>query len=109
MFLFAELGNFSTHVALRNLRPEGSKVRKIPYATSNPFTWLFKLVSCPNYTYEALAWFSFAGMTQCIPAALFAIAGLYQMTAWALGKHKAYKREFSNYPKSRKSIIPFLL
>lgn len=32
--------------------PLGSKTRKIPYPTKNPFTWLFLLVSCPNYTYE---------------------------------------------------------
>lgn len=32
--------------------PLGSKARKIPYPTKNPFTWLFLLVSCPNYTYE---------------------------------------------------------
>lgn len=30
----------------------GSKTRKIPYPTKNPFTWIFLLVSCPNYTYE---------------------------------------------------------
>lgn len=33
----------------------GSKTRKIPYPTKNPFTWLFLLVSCPNYTYEVRA------------------------------------------------------
>lgn len=32
--------------------PLGSKTRKIPYPTKNPFTWIFLLVSCPNYTYE---------------------------------------------------------
>ena len=42
-------------------------VRKIPYATFNPFTVLFKFVSCPNYTYEVGAWVSFTVMTQCIP------------------------------------------
>lgn len=31
---------------------KGSKVKKIPYPTKNPFTWIFLLVSCPNYTYE---------------------------------------------------------
>ena len=30
----------------------GSKERRIPYPTSDPFTFLFKFVSCPNYTYE---------------------------------------------------------
>lgn len=64
-FQFSELGNLSVHIALRNLRPAGTKERKIPVATSNPFTWLFNLVSCPNYTYEFLAWTSFTVMTQC--------------------------------------------
>lgn len=44
-----------------------------------------------------------------LSAALFTLAGAYQMTIWALGKHKAYKKEFSQYPKNRKSIIPFVL
>ncbi|XP_071606871.1 very-long-chain enoyl-CoA reductase isoform X2 [Heliangelus exortis] len=52
MFLLCEAGNFSIHVALSDLRRSGSKIRKIPYPTKNPFTWLFFFVSCPNYTYE---------------------------------------------------------
>ncbi|XP_057565311.1 very-long-chain enoyl-CoA reductase isoform X2 [Hippopotamus amphibius kiboko] len=52
IFVICQLGNFSIHMALRDLRPAGSKARKIPYPTKNPFTWLFLLVSCPNYTYE---------------------------------------------------------
>jgi len=108
-FIIAELGNFSIHIAFRNLRPAGSKVRKIPYAGSNPFTWLFSLVSCPNYSYESLAWISFTVMTQCLPAGLFCLAGSWQMLQWAQGKHRNYKREFSNYPKLRKSMIPFIM
>uniref|UniRef100_A0A673V378 Very-long-chain enoyl-CoA reductase n=1 Tax=Suricata suricatta TaxID=37032 RepID=A0A673V378_SURSU len=55
IFVICQLGNFSIHMALRDLRPAGSKTRKIPYPTKNPFTWLFLLVSCPNYTYEVRA------------------------------------------------------
>ena len=107
-------------------------VRKIPYATGNPLTCLFGVVSCPNYTYEAGAWISFSIMTQCLPgntfdhptfhyifftlnylflflAALFAAAGIYQMSVWALGKHRNYKKEFDKYPKGRKAIFPFIL
>ena len=51
-FSLCQLGNFSIHLLLRNLRPAGSKVRKIPRPDGNPFTSLFSLVSCPNYTYE---------------------------------------------------------
>lgn len=108
-FIFNELGNFSIHLALRNLRPAGSKVRLIPYPTSNPFTILFNFVSCPNYTYEIGSWISFSIMTQSLPALFFTIAGAYQMIIWALGKHKNYRKEFDKYPKGRKSIIPFVI
>ena len=108
LFALCELGNLSIHVALRNLRPAGTKVRKIPFPTWNPFTLLFNFVSCPNYTYEVGAWIGFTVMTQCLPAGLFCLAGAYQMTLWALGKHRNYKKEFSNYPR-RKAIFPFVL
>jgi len=108
-FIVSELGNFSIHIALRNLRPAGTTERKIPKPTSNPFTILFNLVSCPNYTYEIAAWVSFSLMTQALPALLFTAAGGGQMVIWALGKHRNYKKEFSNYPRGRKSIIPFVI
>jgi very-long-chain enoyl-CoA reductase len=108
VFVFCELGNFSCHLLFRNLRPAGSKERKIPVPDGNPLTALFSLVSCPNYTYEVGAWLSFTVMTQCLPAGLFAVAGAYQMTMWALGKHRNYQKEFKDYPR-RKAIIPFLL
>ncbi|KAM8972887.1 very-long-chain enoyl-CoA reductase isoform 1-T1 [Pelodytes ibericus] len=109
IFLFCQLGNFSIHIALRNLRPAGSKTRKIPFPTRNPFTWLFLLVSCPNYTYEVGSWMGFAIMTQCVPVALFSLVGFIQMTIWAKGKHRSYLKEFRDYPPLRSPIVPFLL
>jgi very-long-chain enoyl-CoA reductase len=109
LFLFCELGNFSVHVALRNLRPAGSTVRRIPVADSNPLTLLFNFVSCPNYSYEVGSWFWFSVMTQSLPALLFTLVGFYQMSVWAQGKHRNYKREFEKYPKGRKAILPFLI
>ncbi|XP_036801588.1 very-long-chain enoyl-CoA reductase isoform X2 [Oncorhynchus mykiss] len=110
IFVLCEAGNFSIHVALNNLKAEGGpKCRKFPRPTKNPFTWLFFLVSCPNYTYEVGAWASFSVMTQCLPVALFTFFGLIQMTIWANGKHKAYTREFKDYPHLRMPIIPLLL
>ncbi|KAI4500783.1 hypothetical protein M0802_003994 [Mischocyttarus mexicanus] len=108
-FAFCELGNLFIHLALRDLRPPGSTVRKIPLATGNLWTLLFNFVSCPNYTYEIGSWIGFTVMTSCLPAGLFTLAGAYQMTMWALGKHRAYKKEFSQYPKARKAIFPFIL
>ncbi|XP_063983194.1 very-long-chain enoyl-CoA reductase [Diachasmimorpha longicaudata] len=109
IFIICELGNLAIHLALRDLRPPGTTVRKIPQASGNPLTALFNSVSCPNYTYEVGSWIGFTIMTKCLPAALFTLAGAYQMSIWALGKHRAYKREFPNYPKNRKAIVPGLL
>ncbi|KAJ2947906.1 hypothetical protein O0L34_g9697 [Tuta absoluta] len=108
-FVFCELGNLSIHILLKNLRPPGTKVRKIPMPDGNPFSLLFNFVSCPNYTYEFGSWLFFTIMTKCAPAGLFAAAGFYQMAMWAIGKHRNYKKEFPDYPKGRKAIIPFVL
>ncbi|KAI4890442.1 hypothetical protein NFI96_027082 [Prochilodus magdalenae] len=109
VFLFCQIGNFSIHIALRNLRPPGSKTRKIPYPTKNPFTWIFLLVSCPNYTYELGSWLGFTLMTQCLPVAFFTLVGFIQMTVWAKGKHRSYLKEFRDYPPLRSPILPFVL
>uniref|UniRef100_A0A8C2D016 very-long-chain enoyl-CoA reductase n=1 Tax=Cyprinus carpio TaxID=7962 RepID=A0A8C2D016_CYPCA len=109
VFLFCQIGNFSIHIALRNLRPPGSKTRKIPYPTKNPFTWIFLLVSCPNYTYELGSWLGFTLMTQCLPVAAFTLVGFIQMTVWAKGKHRSYLKEFRDYPTLRSPILPFIL
>eukprot|EP00064_Thunnus_orientalis_P013713 superscaffoldBa00002278_g13753 len=109
LFVICELGNFSIHLTLNNLRGEGSRGRKFPMPTKNPFTWLFLFVSCPNYTYEVGAWVSFSIMTQCLPVALYTLLGFIQMTIWAKGKHRTYSREFKDYPSLRMAIIPLIL
>lgn len=108
-FIVSELGNLSIHILLKNLRPPGTKVRRVPVPDGNPFSLLFNFVSCPNYTYEFGSWLSFTVMTKCAPAGLFAAAGFYQMAVWAIGKHRNYKKEFPDYPKGRKAILPFIL
>lgn len=108
-FVLCELGNFSIHILFRNLRPADSKTRAIPLPTSDPFTLAFHVVSCPNYMYEAGAWLSFALLSQTLTALLFALAGLAQMSQWALKKHQNYRKEFKDYPIGRRAILPFLL
>lgn len=67
IFVFCEIGNFSIHLALRDLRPPGTTVRKIPMQGKCPFTMLFNFVSCPNYTYEIGSWIGFTIATSCLP------------------------------------------
>ncbi|XP_051988156.1 very-long-chain enoyl-CoA reductase-like isoform X3 [Xyrauchen texanus] len=109
IFLFCQLGNFSIHMTLRNLKPPGSKMKKIPYPTKNPFTWIFALVSCPNYTYEVGSWLGFTLMTQCVPVLFFTVVGFIRMTVWAKGKHRSYLKDFKGYPTLRSPILPFIL
>eukprot|EP01100_Stratorugosa_tubuloviscum_P010466 TRINITY_DN449_c1_g1_i1.p1 TRINITY_DN449_c1_g1~~TRINITY_DN449_c1_g1_i1.p1 ORF type:complete len:295 (-),score=107.96 TRINITY_DN449_c1_g1_i1:75-959(-) len=102
IFILCEIGNFICHVQLRNLRSEGTTERKIPRG------FLFNLVSCPNYTFEILAWVGFSIMTQTLTAYLFTLIGACQMIVWAIQKHKRYTTEFKDYPRSRKIIFPFI-
>ncbi|KAJ1735518.1 3-oxo-5a-steroid 4- dehydrogenase [Coemansia biformis] len=102
IFLFAELSNLSTHITLRNLRPPGSRVRRIPRGYG------FGLVSFPNYTFEIIAWAAVAGMTRSVAALLFLVVASAQMYLWATKKHAQYKREFPDYPRARKAIFPFI-
>lgn len=101
-FVLFELGNLISHIQLRNLRPEGTTVRRIPRG------FLFELVSCPNYTCEILAWVCFSLMTQSVAAFLFTLVGGGQMLVWAQQKHRRYKKEFPGYPKNRRILFPFL-
>eukprot|EP00741_Cyanophora_paradoxa_P008974 tig00001420_g8687.t1 len=103
MWVVCELLNFVVHVQLRNLRPPGSKERKIPRGI------LFCLISCPNYTFEILAWLAFNIMTQTLGGVIFMTVGAIQMAIWASDKHRAYKRDFGKeYPRIRYRIFPFL-
>ncbi|KAL6075658.1 very-long-chain enoyl-CoA reductase [Balamuthia mandrillaris] len=102
-FVLFELGNLYCHIILRNLRPPGTRVRAIPRG------FLFEFVSCPNYTCEIAAWISFSIMTQTLAAVFFTLVGAGQMWVWAVGKHKAYLREFRDYPRNRRILVPFVI
>ncbi|KAG0264809.1 3-oxo-5a-steroid 4- dehydrogenase [Actinomortierella ambigua] len=102
LFAFAELSNYATHVTLRNLRPPGTRIRKIPRGYG------FNLVSCPNYFFETIAWIAVALLTQSWATYLFLAVATGQMYIWAVQKHKNYRKEFSDYPRGRKAMFPFI-
>lgn len=98
-----ELGNFAVHYQLSTMRKEdGDTSRNVPKGL------LFSLVSCPNYTFEVLGWVAFSAGSSILMSWVFTVAGLLQMTDWALKKHKGYiKADAAN--KKKKSIIPFII
>jgi len=108
LFYFAEAGNLAMHIELAKLRPKGSKVRKLP--RGGPFEY----ATCPNYTFEILAWIGFNTMSSTLTGWMFCAAGTAQMVAWAIKKHKNYIKEFDGqngrdlYPRNRKILVPFI-
>lgn len=108
LFYLMEMGNLSSHITLRQLRPPGTKVRRIPRGG------LFEFVTCPNYTYEIMSWVGFNLMTKTVGGMVFLTVGALQMLVWAQNKHRNYKKEFDGkdgralYPKSRKILIPYI-
>lgn len=56
-----------------------------------------------------LQWILANIQTFCLPVALYTLLGFIQMTVWAKGKHRAYSREFKDYPSLRVAIIPLVL
>lgn len=105
----AELANFYAHIVLRNLRPPGSSVGYVI-----PKGFLFDQITCPNYTAEILAWLGFNIATQTVAGYLFMLAGGYQMTVWALQKHRRLVKLFDGsegrekYPRRWVIMPPFL-
>uniref|UniRef100_UPI00398F0BFA trans-2,3-enoyl-CoA reductase-like isoform X2 n=1 Tax=Pristiophorus japonicus TaxID=55135 RepID=UPI00398F0BFA len=107
-FLVCGAGNYFTNCVLVQVHKTSTKTHFVR-PTYNPFTWLFKLVSCPNYTYEMGVWISFTVMTQTLPVAVFALMVSLQLIIWAQRKHCKYQKDLKNYPSYRTAMIPFIL
>ncbi|XP_023665184.2 trans-2,3-enoyl-CoA reductase-like isoform X1 [Paramormyrops kingsleyae] len=107
-FLFCEAGNFFINMALAQHSHTASP-SPYPKATCNPFTWLFMVVHCPQYTYEIGAWISLAIMTQTVPVAVFAALVSIQKLLRARRRHHRHQKQSSGGGQCRAAVIPFLL
>jgi protein-S-isoprenylcysteine O-methyltransferase Ste14 len=88
---------------LIKLRSTAGNGYKIPYGG------LFKYISCPNFLGEIISWAGFALVVFNLPALSFLIWTLVNLTTRALDHHRWYIKEFPEYDKERKVLIPFLL
>ena len=102
--LFA-LGYFinqhSDHI-LFHLRRPGETGYQIPRGG------LYRLVSCPNYLGEILAWCGWALLTFSLPGLAFAIWTAANLVPRARTHHRWYREKFPDYPRERRAIVPFL-
>jgi 3-oxo-5-alpha-steroid 4-dehydrogenase 1 len=95
--------NWQSDNILIHLRKPGETGYKIPKGG------LFDLVSCPNHFSEIIEWTGFALMTWSLPGLSFAAWTFVNLLPRALHHHQWYKATFPDYPKERKSVIPYIL
>ena len=74
-----------------------------------PRGFLFSKVSCPNYFGEFLEWLGWALMTMNLAGLIFFFWTLANLLPRALSNHEWLKKEFENYPKNRKAVIPGII
>jgi 3-oxo-5-alpha-steroid 4-dehydrogenase 1 len=102
--LFA--GGFVTHVwadrDLRHLRAPGEVGYKIPRGG------LFDLVSSPNYFGEIAEWCGWALAAWSLPGLGFALFTMANLVPRAHANRAWYIRQFPEYPRERKRVIPFI-
>ncbi|NWI35034.1 S5A2 dehydrogenase, partial [Sula dactylatra] len=102
LFLLGMGINIHSDLLLRQLRKPGEFTYKIPQGG------LFTYVSGANYFGEIVEWFGFAIATWSLPAFAFAFFTLCCIGPRAYHHHRYYLKTFTDYPKSRKALIPFV-
>ncbi len=102
MFLTGYIINLNSDHILRNLRDPGEEDYKIP------FGGFFRYISSPNYFGEMIEWIGWAILTWSLAGAAFAVFTIANLAPRAISNHKWYLKNFPEYPKKRKSIIPFI-
>jgi very-long-chain enoyl-CoA reductase len=100
LYLFGEVANYNAHVVLSKLRKPGGTERGIPKGFG------FDTVTCPNYSFELIAWTGIALVTKSWSTVLFGLIAYGQMQIWAQKKERALRQLSDKYNKKRNGIIP---
>ena len=95
--------NHASDMKLLSLRAPGESGYKIPRGGLN------ELVTSPNYLGEIIEWTGFAIATWSLAGLAFALYTFANLAPRALQHHKWYKEKFSDYPKARRALIPYVL
>lgn len=88
---------------LRALRERGGTGYSVPRG------WLFEYVVSPNYLGEMIEWCGWALACWSLPALAFAVFTAANLVPRAMSHRRWYERTFEDFPRARKSVIPFLL
>jgi hypothetical protein len=94
--------NVHSDEVLLRLRAPGERGYKIP--RGGAFRW----VTSPNYLGEVMAWAGFAVMTGAPAAWAFAVYTAANLAPRAWAHHGWYRQTFTDYPRERRALIPFV-
>ena len=94
--------NQHSDAILLRLRKPGESGYKIPKGG------LYRWLSSPNYFGEIIEWVGFALAAWTVPAWVFAWFTASNLVPRAFANHRWYREHFSEYPKKRRAIIPYL-
>lgn len=102
VFLAGIAGNFLHHKLLADLRKNS-----LDYFI--PKGGLFEFVVCPHYLFEILTWLGIALLSRHLAAWLILLFVIDYLSARGIRTLKWYHEKFSDFPKDRKAILPFVL
>ncbi|XP_036403017.1 3-oxo-5-alpha-steroid 4-dehydrogenase 2b [Megalops cyprinoides] len=102
LFFLGMAINIHSDYILRCLREPGDFTYKIPRGG------LFDYISGANFFGEIMEWFGYAIATWSMPAFSFAFFTTCLIGPRAYHHHRYYIEKFSDYPRARKALIPFI-
>lgn len=94
--------NHQSDRILLHLRKPGETGYRVPQGG------LYRWVSCPNYLGELIEWGGFALLTWSPGALVFWLWTAANLVPRAWTHHGWYRRQFRDYPKERRAIVPYL-
>lgn len=107
LFLVGLSLNILSDATIRELRSNQEYDGKGHYGI--PQGGFFRYVSNPHYLGEIVEWFGWAILINNAAGWAFAWFTFANLLPRAVFNHRWYLKTFSNYPKNRKALIPFLL
>ncbi len=103
VFILGFFVHVRSDAILRGLRRKNGPGYYIPYG------FLYRWVSCPNYLGEIIQWCGFAIAIHALAGWTFAVWTMGNLLPRALRHHRWYRERFSDYPTSRRALIPGVL
>jgi 3-oxo-5-alpha-steroid 4-dehydrogenase 1 len=103
LFAAGMIINIQSDNILLSLRKPGESGYRIPFGGA------YRLVTMPNYLGELIEWAAWTIATWSLAGLTFFLFTFANLVPRAIANHRWYREQFSDYPKERRAVIPWLL